>query len=442
MRKLSAGMLQFAGAPQEYVKLARAQNWGSERVFAEQIRKLGRILSWCKSELPYYSVTLPAFDRVNSAPLAALKSAPLLTKAVIRQEGIRLTVNRRRIGIKRITSGGSTGEPAVFCQDAAYRKWNRASKLLFDSWTGVSIGHRKAVLWAAPNDVDGARSWKGRLREQLWNRYMLDAYRMSESDMWGYLDRLESDTPDQLQVYAESGYELARFALAEGLKVKGIEAILSSAGTLYPDMRSTIEEAFGASVFNRYGSREVGDIACECNAHQGLHVNPLTHYVEILRNDDTPAAPGELGRVIVTSLTNFVQPLIRYEIGDMARWAEGDCPCGCQWPLLSEISGRVTDHLKSAEGDVMYGGILRQLLYEVLYIKKYQWVQYALDQITLRVVFEPNEPPSNSDWQRDVNWLEQEVEEMLGSGVDFTVQVVDGINPSPSGKHLYVVSHV
>ena len=88
-----------------------------------------------------------------------------------------------------------------------------------------------------------------------------------------------------------------------------------TAGTLFEPIRQTIESVFQAPVFNRYGSREVGDIACECEAHSGLHVALPTQFVEILRPDGTAAGPGEIGEIVVTSLTNFAMPLIRYRIG-------------------------------------------------------------------------------------------------------------------------------
>jgi len=440
--RLTAGLVRSAGAPREVLRLNGAQGRTLERIREDQARALGSVLAWAKETAPYFASALPSFDQIEEDPVAALGATPVLTKSLMRTEYARLLANRRRAGVRRNTSGGSTGEPAVFYQDAAYRRWNRAGKVLFDRWTGVSTGHRKAVLWAAPGDVGRVRSWKGRLRERLFNRYTLDAYRMSEANMRRYLDRLEADPPDQLQVYAESGYELARFALSEGRRLQGITAVLSSAGTLYPAMRRTMEEAFGAPVFNRYGSREVGDIACECAEHQGLHVNPVTHYVEILRDDDSPSAPGELGRVVVTSLTNFAQPLIRYEIGDMARWADSDCACGCKWPLLAEVSGRVTDHLKSLDGNMVYGGALRHLLFAMPYIRKYQWVQESLENIVLRVVFDVDASPIGKDWQRDVNWLERQVQEVLGGRVRLDVQVMEEIPPSASGKHLYVISNI
>ena len=442
MGRVIAGALRFSGAPREALRLLQAQAVSMERMCGDQARALGTIVSWAKGTAPYFASTLPSLEQIEQDPVAALGATPVLTKSLMRTEGVRLLANRKRAGVRRNTSGGSTGEPAVFYQDAAYRRWNRAGKLLFDHWTGVSAGHRKAVLWAVPSELADPKPWRRRLRERLWNRYTLNAYRMSDGNLRAYLDRLEADPPDQLQVYAESGFELGRFALAEGRRINGITAVLSSAGTLYSDMRETMEEAFGAPVFNRYGSREVGDIACECSMHRGLHVNPVTHYVEVLRDDDAPAASGELGRVVVTSLTNFTQPLIRYEIGDMARWSEEECPCGSKWPLLAEVSGRVTDQLKAVDGTLVYGGALRQFLYEMPYVQKYQWVQYRLEQITLRIVVDANAPPSELDWQRDVHWLEQEVQEVLGDRIRLHVEIVDEIPPSPSGKHLYVRSEV
>lgn len=64
-----------------------------------------------------------------------------------------------------------------------------------------------------------------------------------------------------------------------------------------------LKRVFKAPIFNRCGSREVGDIACECEVHNGLHINPFTHYVEIIRLDEKFCITGKVGEVVVTSLT-------------------------------------------------------------------------------------------------------------------------------------------
>ena len=59
-------------------------------------------------------------------------------------------------------------------------------------------------------------------------------------------------------------------------------------------------------------------IGAECREHQGYHCTPRCLFVEVVDKDNRPCAPGELGRVLVTDLSNHVFPFIRYEIGDVA----------------------------------------------------------------------------------------------------------------------------
>ena len=71
--------------------------------------------------------------------------------------------------------------------------------------------------------------------------------------------------------------------------------------------------------------------------------------VEILNDDGTPCAPGEIGRVVVTALQNFATPLIRYEVGDYAE-ASAPCPCGRGLPVIRRIMGRVRNLLVLPDG--------------------------------------------------------------------------------------------
>ena len=57
------------------------------------------------------------------------------------------------------------------------------------------------------------------------------------------------------------------------------------------------------------------------------------------------------GEVVCTGLQNTLQPLIRYLIGDTARWAlERSCPCGRRLPILEGIDGRVEDSCYTRDG--------------------------------------------------------------------------------------------
>src|SRR5205085_9123193 len=127
--------------------------------------------------------------------------------------------------------------------------------------------------------------------------------------------------------------------------------IISSAQTLPDTSRRIIEESFGCKVFDKYGAREFSGIAYECEAHQGHHVVGEGYVVEVLK-DGRPAAPGEIGEVVVTDLNNYCLPFIRYRIGDLAEQLDPRqaCACGRGLPRLGKIEGRVQSIIIGSKG--------------------------------------------------------------------------------------------
>lgn len=66
--------------------------------------------------------------------------------------------------------------------------------------------------------------------------------------------------------------------------------------------------------------------------------------LEILDADGHPARPGERGEIVLTSLTNYAMPFIRYKIGDYSHFVEnGRCSCGLPFPIIGPIEGRKDD---------------------------------------------------------------------------------------------------
>ena len=112
-------------------------------------------------------------------------------------------------------------------------------------------------------------------------------------------------------------YLLARYVLERqigGLRPRGI---ISTSMMLLANERQVIEAAFQCKVTDRYGSEEVALIACECELHQGMHLNIEHLYIEFLREDGAAAAPGEDGMIVITDLVNHGMPFIRYRIEDV-----------------------------------------------------------------------------------------------------------------------------
>ena len=53
-----------------------------------------------------------------------------------------------------------------------------------------------------------------------------------------------------------------------------------------------------------------------------------------------PLSDGEVGEVVVTTLTRRGMPLVRYRTGDMARFIPGPCPCGTTLRTMERVTGR------------------------------------------------------------------------------------------------------
>jgi phenylacetate-CoA ligase len=189
----------------------------------------------------------------------------------------------------------------------------------------------------------------------------------------------------------------------------------------------------------------MGDIACECGIHNGLHVCMPTHHVEILRTDGSVCGPGELGEIIVTSLINYAMPLIRYRIGDMGMWAKVPCSCGRNWPLLKRISGRVTDVFTKKDGGIVSPEYLIHLIGVELnsgWVRKYQVVQEAHEN--LRVLIQPMKSVSdpNCYYKKETENISNKIRLAMGHDCRIDYEFVKSIAPTASGKYRYTISKV
>jgi phenylacetate-CoA ligase len=205
---------------------------------------------------------------------------------------------------------------------------------------------------------------------------------------------------------------------------------------LHSWQRRAIEEVFGCKVTNRYGCEEVSLIACECEEHDGLHVNAEGVYVELLR-DGRPVGPAEPGSVVVTDLTNRAMPLIRYQVGDVAVWSGRRCRCGRGLPLLERVEGREADYVVTPAGELISGiSLTENLALHVPGVAQLQIVQEEPARFLFRIVRGPGFGPLSR------RRLGQLVAERFGPGVRYECEYLDRIPQEPSGKYRFCISRV
>lgn len=418
-----------------------------EEVRALQQKKLQALLLHSYTNVPYYRRVLAQAKVVegDQVHLENFHQIPFLTKDILRTRFEDLKsqdADQRRW--KNNKSSGSTGEPSRFIQDHQYDDSMMAVKILFDMWSGCLPGHRKALIWGAERDFFvGQATLRVRFSRWLRNQLWLNAFKMTPKLMEDYIGRMNRFKPEQILTYVESLYEIARVARSKNLSVHSPKSVMTTAGMLHPHMRALIEEVFAAPVFNRYGSREVGDIACECEKHEGLHVMPYAHLLEIVNPDGTLAEPGVDGEVAITLLTNHCMPLIRYKIGDRAVWSEKSCTCGRNWPVLKSITGRVTEIFKTKEGGIVPSEYFYTAFFGHTFIRQYQIIQEDYSLIKLNLVFsDPTKPKPQLLASPELKEIEQKIKYVMGQDCAVVFESVEHIPPTSSGKFLHVFSLV
>lgn len=133
------------------------------------------------------------------------------------------------------------------------------------------------------------------------------------------------------------------------------------------EMRREIEHRLHLTATDNYGISEVmgPGVAGECLEKNGLHVNEDHFLMEILDPaSGKPVAPGEVGELVLTTLTKEAFPVIRYRTGDLTRLLDGDCPCGRTSRRIGRIIGR-TDDMITVRGINVFPSQVEAILLQV-----------------------------------------------------------------------------
>ncbi len=239
--------------------------------------------------------------------------------------------------------------------------------------------------------------------------------------------RLEEINPHLLQCYPSHLLLLAE--IADKRRLTNLARIISAGEVLTDDARSQVEAAFGATVTNYYGLKELGMIAWECLEHSGMHINWDLYHVEQLSGTQ---------ELVVTLLDDDAMPFIRYNTLDRGRLELSPCACGCAFPRIVEIEGRSDDCLVMADGTrlpplrvnfVDFTGHTQADAYQIR--------QERPGHIEVFLV-----PTSDFEMKSCRNRIRRDIDEFLSPDFTFEIKLVDAIPRDPSGKLRSVISSV
>ena len=403
-----------------------------------QKQKLKSLLQHAADHVPYYQELFRS-QGIKPADIRSFRDfarIPVLTKATIHERGNEIRAeNMKPHEVRPNASGGSTGKPVQFYQDARYWDYAIASQWFVESWWGIRPGDPTASIWGTDRDLPSLH-WKERLSGSICQVRICNAFGLTKDRLEEFAEELNAWQPRFIIGYASALSLFARFVMERPYLSIRPHAVKSTAEVLTDEERTTIEQAFRCPVYNFYGSREVNNLAAECPAHQGLHVNALTRYIEVVDETGKPLGPLQPGRILVTDLTNYAMPFIRYEIEDIGTWSGAQCKCGRPFPVLANVLGRKTDFIVTPSGKLIHGEYFTHLFYGMPAVSQFQLVQDSLDHVRMEVVLSPGASESSLDS------LRSRLSESMGAGVRCDVETVQQIERPPSGKHRFTVSSV
>jgi phenylacetate-CoA ligase len=421
----------------QYRDLRRSQWQSRAELQDQQDQRLRRLIAHAYANVPYYRRVMDArkLSPHDFQTTSDLHKLPILTKTLARQQASNLRAqNIATSQLTRAQTGGSTGTPLKFLIDRGGRARAQAAFRRGLSWAGFHWGDPIASV---SGGLLGTRaiSWKTRLRRQLTGYQFIPAFELNRTSIHRVYDQLRRHQPGALIGYSSSLYTLARLCLEAGLTDLAIPLAFTTAEVLLPMHQRALVDAFQSRVYDYYGCGEINSIAYQCPL-RSYHITEENVHVELLPLSD--AEPGcrstTVGRAVLTDLTNFAFPFIRYENGDVLERSDTPCACGRALTSLAHIRGRTHDFIVTSDGSLLAGEFFPHLFGFSVGVEHYQVVQEKLGEIKVRLV-----ASKEMTAQREA-WLVDKIRTYAGADMRIVVERLDEIPKTPAGKHRVTVS--
>ena len=399
----------------ELRRLLKNQRLSSDALTELQNRKLRAVIRLAYGSVPYYR---SLFSSLGLTPddirtVEDLEHIPITTKDDLRAAGVERIVAE---GIELssctlVRTSGSTGKPFA----TYFTRVEGRTRQLLQFRALLSVGFHP---WDRLAVLGPEQPHQTRLHQRLgfYQSGNISPFHSIENQ----IQRLQVLRPTIFWAYPTMLRALLHrvdYSLSKFIRPR----ILITSSEIFDDeIRRRILADLDIDMFNFYGANEVGRIASECAAHEGLHVNADHVILECVENEWT-VEMGKAGVTVITSLNAFTMPLIRYNLGDICKFVEKTCSCGSSFPLIEPPLGRSDDLIRLPNGMVLAPNGLFFILRSFNGIDQFRIIQESLDRFVLQIVFREN--PQNETLSK----IRSRIIEFLDEPVRLDIQVVDFI---------------
>ncbi|MUH35600.1 phenylacetate--CoA ligase family protein [Zobellia amurskyensis] len=272
---------------------------------------------------------------------------PPLTREELRENFSDIkTKNVSESDHRKASTSGSTGFPISVLHDRRHPETPIRWRIL--DWWGIEPWENQAFVYRYK------RPFLKRLRNSLlwWptKRIFLAAADLNEEKLNKFVRAFNRIKPTLLQGYVDVIFEFALYLLDNNIKIHPPKMVWVTSAPLFEEQRKLMEKAFGAPVCDQYGNTEILLIAAECPEQNGLHIMQDTVHIEFVDENNQLVPANTNGKILLTDLTNYAFPLIRYEIGDEGKYLDHSCTCGIPLPLMDNVRGRQSMNIQTPSG--------------------------------------------------------------------------------------------
>jgi len=405
-----------------------------------QNEKLRMVVEYAYENVPFYKALFDEkgveLSKVNSISYLADRGIET-NKEMLKSAGSdSISKQYDKSNLVRKFTSGTTGTP--FKRYITKDTWCHqvAMKYRAEDWFGKHIGSPTTYIWGHSMILTRFEKLKYYFYWWFRNNQFLSAFNMDEDNLIRYIKFIKRSGSRYIESYVSSVYMMARVIEKRNISPPKLDGIVIGGERLFEYQKNQIESSFGCPVFNRYGCSEFMNVACECSRHRGLHINADNYIVEVLDDQGNPVF-DKVGELVITDLSGYAMPLIRYRIGDKAILSSRSCDCGRSFPMLEDVIGRGIDEIVTPNGERINGMYIHWKLREIEGIHRYKAVQKT-DRF-IRIMVETGGMVDNDILSEIIS---KDFLDLHNRGIEIEIDFVDRIPPSKSGKMKFFVSEV
>jgi phenylacetate-CoA ligase len=173
------------------------------------------------------------------------------------------------------------------------------------------------------------------------------------------IEILRKTNPDVIIYYPGALYFIAKKMLFDGISNIKPKFIISQGELLTENMRNLVEKAFVCKLYDWYGMNEFVNVAWQCK-YKNYHINDDALILECVDNGKNTR--DKTGNFVITSLVNYMFPLIRYKTGDIGKITNKKCNCSKSFSIIKEIEGREYEFINKGKRKILIKKLLNEII--------------------------------------------------------------------------------